>query len=103
MCEQKEVTKITTVQTALFTVFSLYYCLHLQYPDEAKWIYYFFQDFILQQPDRSTKSATYIGHKASIAINQRKLTYFLCNYLTVDDLYTHAKLHNMIYILIASI
>jgi len=43
VCEQDEVTKVSTVQIVLFVVFSLYYCSHLQYPDKGKWIYHFFR------------------------------------------------------------
>ena len=56
VCETKRFCKVSSLQSALFAAFSLY----LEYPDAAKWIYQFFQDFILEQPDRSEKTATYL-------------------------------------------
>ena len=66
VCEQKEFTIVSSLKTALYVVFSLYYCLNLEYPEKAKWLYFFFQDFILEQPDRSAKSATYLSVTSDI-------------------------------------
>ena len=70
VCETKRFCKVFSLQSALFAVFSLYYCFNLEYPDAAKWIYQFFQDFILEQPDCSKKTATYLAVTSDI---KRKL------------------------------
>ena len=70
VCEQKKFCRVSTLQLTLFVAFSLYYCFNLEYPDAAKGIYLFFQDFILEQPDRSKKTATYLSITSDI---KRKL------------------------------
>ena len=59
--ERKNFAKTSLLETAIYLTFSLYCCLNLGYPDEAKWIFSFFQDFILDAPDHSQKSATYLS------------------------------------------
>jgi len=49
--ERKKYAKVSSLETAIYFAFSLYYCLNLEYPTEAKWIFSFFQDFILEEPD----------------------------------------------------
>ena len=53
--EQKEFCRVSTQQLALFVTFSLYYIFNLEYPDDAKGVFLFLQDYILEQPDRSKK------------------------------------------------
>ena len=43
VCEQREFTVVSSLETALYVVFSLYYCFNLQYPEKAKWQYFFFK------------------------------------------------------------
>ena len=66
VCEQKEFTIVTLLEMALFVTFSLYYIFNMEYPDKAKWLYFLFQDYILEQPDRSTKNATYLSVTSDI-------------------------------------
>ena len=66
ICEQKEIAIVSSLESALYMAFSLYYCFNLQYPEKAKWMYFFLQDYILEQPDRSVKSATYLSVTSDI-------------------------------------
>ena len=51
----KKFSRVSTPQLALFVTFSLYYVFNLEYPDDAKGVFLFLQDYILEQPDRSKK------------------------------------------------
>ena len=66
VCEQKEFTIVSSLEAALYVALSLYYCFNLEYPEKAKWLYFFFQDVILEQPDRSAKTATYLSVTSDI-------------------------------------
>lgn len=66
ICEQKVFCKVLSLKMALFIVFSCYYCFNLEYPGAAKWIFVFFQDYILEQPDHTKKSATYLSITSDI-------------------------------------
>ena len=46
--------KFLSLKMVLFIVFSCY-CFNLEYPGTAKWIFVFFQDYILEQPDNTKK------------------------------------------------
>ena len=58
--------KFPSLKMVLFIVFSCYYCFNLEYPEAAKWIFVFFQDYILEQPDNTKKSATYLSITSDI-------------------------------------
>ena len=64
--ERKSYTKVSSLEMAIYVTFSLYYCLNLEYPDGAKLIFSFFQDFVLEEPDKCHKSATYLSVTSDI-------------------------------------
>ena len=64
--EQKSYTKVSSLEMAIYLTFSLYYWLNLEYPDEAKLIFSFFQDFVLEEPDKCHTSATYLSVTSDI-------------------------------------
>ena len=61
MCEQKIVCKVDCLQNALFLVFSAYYVFNLEYPNNAKSILYFIQDYILSSPDTGKRLGSYLA------------------------------------------
>lgn len=67
--ERKNYAKVSSLETAIYLTFSLYYCLNLEYPMEAKWMFSFFQDFILEEPDKGHKSASYLTVTSDIKHN----------------------------------
>ena len=69
ICEQRVFCKMSTLPMALFVAFSLYYCLNLEYPVQAKNILAFVQDFILCQPDSGKKSGGYLAVVSDIKRN----------------------------------
>lgn len=60
ICESEVLCEVPTLQAALFTCFSTYYCFNLEYPISAKNVC-FFQDYILGHPDLNKKSGTYLA------------------------------------------
>ena len=64
--ERKSYTKVSSLEMAIYVTFSLYYCLNFEYPDGAKLIFSFFQDFVLEEPDKCLKSATYLSVTSDI-------------------------------------
>lgn len=70
LCENASLCKCTSLQAALFTMFSCYYCFHLDYPKQAKCVFEFFQDYILGHPDATCKkSGTYLAVVSDIKHN----------------------------------
>lgn len=69
ICEQQVFCKMSTLSLALFAAFSLYYCLNLEYPVQAKNIFSFVQDFILCQPDSGKKAGGYLAVVSDIKRN----------------------------------
>ena len=69
ICEQRVVCKLSTLPLALFVAFSLYYCLNLEYPVQAKNIFSFVQDFILCHPDSGKKTGGYLAVVSDIKRN----------------------------------
>ena len=61
LCEQQVLCKVPTLQVAVFTAFATYYCFNLEYPLEAKNVFAFLQDYILEYPDSNKKSGAYLG------------------------------------------
>ena len=55
ICEQKVFCEVPNLKMAFFVMVSCYYCFNLEYPEAAKWMFFFFQDYILEQPDRTKK------------------------------------------------
>ena len=69
ICESKVLCEVPTLQAALFTAFSAYYCFNLEYPASAKNIFCFFQDYILGHPNSNKKSGTYLATVSDIKRN----------------------------------
>ena len=69
LCELYALCKASSLQAALFITFAAYYCFNLEYPQPAKAIYYFFQDYILERPDSNKKSASYLAVVSDIKRN----------------------------------
>ena len=69
LCEKKVICKAPNLKLAFFINFCCYYCFNLEFPSDAKGIYYFFQDFVLEKPDRSKKNATYLSVTSDIKCN----------------------------------
>ena len=61
ICGQQVVCKLSNLKSAVFIVFSCYYCYNLEYPQQAKNIFYIFQDYILGYPDSAKKTGGYLG------------------------------------------
>ena len=98
ICESKVLCEVPTLQVALFTAFSAYYCFNLEYPASAKNIFCFFQDYILEHPDSNKKSGTYLAMVSDIKRNLRLnllhmyILYILMSsmlHLTVMHIYIH--------------
>ena len=61
VCEQKVICKATSLQVALFLMFSSYYVFNLQYPKQVRNVFFFFQDYVLSQPDSFKRPTPYIS------------------------------------------
>ncbi len=66
LCEGRSLCIVSTLQVALFLVFSSYYCFNLAYPVPAKNIFYFLQDYVLGHPDSNKKTASYLATVSDI-------------------------------------
>ena len=67
--KRKLICKAIYLKANFFIDFCCYYCFNLEYPKEAKGVYYFFQDFVLEQLDRSKRTATYLSLTSNIKHN----------------------------------
>ena len=61
LCEQKVLCKAPSLQVALFLMFSAYYVFNLEYPKQVRNVLFFFQDYILSQPDSFKRPSPYIS------------------------------------------
>lgn len=66
VCEKQPLCTATTLQVALFLLFSSYYCFNLDYPVPAKHVLSFMQDYVLGHPDSNKKTATYLATVSDI-------------------------------------
>ena len=66
ICEQR---KAPSLDSAIFLTVATYYCYNLEYPAPVKGVLNFFQDYILDQPDSSKKTATYLATVSDIKRN----------------------------------
>ena len=69
LCENRCLCKCSSLQVALFTSFSAYYCFNLDYPKPAKSLFDFFQDYVFGHPDSSKKSGSYLAVVSDIKRN----------------------------------
>ena len=69
LCELFVLCKVSSLHAALFTTFAAYYCFNLEYPQPARQMYCFFQDYILERPDSNKKSASYLAVVSDIKRN----------------------------------
>ena len=68
--EQRVLCQVPNLQQALFIMFSSFYVFHLEYPKQTKNAMFFFQDYVLSQPDSLKRPGTYLGFMSDI----KKLT-----------------------------
>ena len=61
ICEQQILCKLDALQNAIFIMFAAYYCFNLEYPTPAKNVFSFLQDYIIEYPDSSKKTASYLA------------------------------------------
>ena len=61
LCEHAVLYKVSSLHMALYITFVAHYCFNLEYPPQAKPICTFFQDFILEKPGSTKKSASYLA------------------------------------------
>ena len=60
-CECHVLCKVSSLKLAIFTAFSSYYIFNLKYPPSVKNLLCFLQDYMLEHPDSTKKSATYLA------------------------------------------
>jgi hypothetical protein len=61
VCEESVLLKVNSIKAALFFTVAAYYVFNLEYPQPAKNVFNFLQDYILTQPDSNKKSASYLA------------------------------------------
>ena len=61
VCEQKGLCKATSLQVALFLMFSAYYGFNLEYLKRVRNVLFFTKDYILSQPDSFKRPSPYIS------------------------------------------
>ena len=69
VCEMSPLCVLPNLQMAIFITFACYYTFNLEYPSPARNVFFFFQDYILNQPDSNKKSGTYLGVVSDIKRN----------------------------------
>ena len=57
VCEHKPLFKISSFRSGLFFLLATYYCFNLAYPWQARNVFYFLQDYILERPDSNKKNS----------------------------------------------
>ena len=66
VCEHKPLFKISSFRSGLFFLLVTYYCFNLAYPWQARNVFYFLQDYILERPDSNKKTANYIAFVSDV-------------------------------------
>ena len=66
VCEQQILCEVVSIEMALFITFGTYYTFNLQYPKEINGMLTFIQDNILEAPDSTKRSATYLSTTTDI-------------------------------------
>ena len=65
-CEKRVFCKVPSLKEAIFIAFATYYCFNLEYPKQIKGVLTFLQDYVLQSPDSSKRSAVYLSISTDI-------------------------------------
>ena len=66
ICEQRVLCEVPSLPLALFVTFSAYYVFNLDYPKQAKPVFFFFQDYVMGFPDSFKRPSTYIAVASDI-------------------------------------